>query len=80
MVINILAFGIAKDIFGNSSLKMELTDNSCIGDLKQMLEMRYPQLKQFGSYMIALNNEYALAEDIIRQSDEIAVVPPVSGG
>lgn len=80
MKINILAFGIAKDIFGGSAISMELTNDASVSNLKYALEKEYPKLKQLASYMIAVNNEYALPGDSIHPSDEIAIIPPVSGG
>jgi molybdopterin converting factor small subunit len=80
MNINVLAFGIAKDIFGNSSVRLELANDATVYNLKYSLENQYPRLKQLASYMIAVNNEYALLGDTIHESDEIAVIPPVSGG
>ena len=80
MKINVLAFGIAKDIFGGSSISLELPDNGTTGVLKQSLEERYPRLKHLASYMVAVNNEYALDENLLTERDEIAIIPPVSGG
>jgi molybdopterin synthase sulfur carrier subunit len=80
MKINILAFGIAKDIFGGSSIDIELPADSSVYNLKYALEKEYPRLKQLASYMLAVNNEYALPEDSIHPNDEIAIIPPVSGG
>jgi molybdopterin synthase sulfur carrier subunit len=80
MKITILAFGIAKDIFGSSSVTVDLTDDADIGTLKTFLEQQYPRLKQLASYMVAVNNEYALAGQSIGEHDEIAIIPPVSGG
>jgi len=80
MNIKVLAFGVAKDIFGNSSVNLELANDSSIYNLKYTLEKQYPRLKQLASYMVAVNSEYALPEDIIYENDEIAVIPPVSGG
>lgn len=80
MKINILAFGIAKDIFGGTSISMELPADANVYNLKYALEKEYPKLKQLTSYMIAMNNEYALPEDSIHPGDEIAIIPPVSGG
>jgi len=79
MKMNVLAFGIAKDIFGGSSVTAELNGNTT-ADLKQSLETVYPRLKQLASYMVAVNNEYAQDAGIITERDEIAVIPPVSGG
>ncbi|WP_091372968.1 MoaD/ThiS family protein [Mucilaginibacter sp. X5P1] len=80
MNINVLAFGIAKDIFGGSTVRLELANDATVYNLKYSLENQYPRLKQLASYMIAVNNEYALLGDTIHESDEIAVIPPVSGG
>ncbi|MBD1387434.1 MoaD/ThiS family protein [Mucilaginibacter rigui] len=80
MEINILAFGIAKDIFGVSSISVEVSEQGNIATLKALLEERYPKLKQLASYMVAVNNEYAEDKLIITERDEVAIIPPVSGG
>lgn len=80
MEIKVLAFGIAKDIFGASSTLEELPNDATVSNLKYSLEQRYPRLKQLATYMVAVNNEYALDGDTIHERDEIAVIPPVSGG
>jgi molybdopterin converting factor small subunit len=80
MEIKVLAFGIAKDIFGSSSIDLQLTNDATVFNLKYLLEQQYPRLKQLKSYMIAINNEYALDGDTVHQKDEIAIIPPVSGG
>ena len=80
MKIKILAFGIAKDIFGSTSVNLELANDSTVYNLKYVLEQQYPRLKQLASYMVAVNNEYALPGDSLHERDEIAIIPPVSGG
>ena len=80
MEVNILAFGIAKDIFGASSVSVPLNNDATVSNLKYLLEHQYPKLKQLASYMVAVNNEYALDGDNVHQHDEIAIIPPVSGG
>jgi len=79
MKIKVLAFGIAKDIFGGSSISIETNGNTTL-DLKTSLEEQYPRLKELRSYMLAVNNEYALDDGILAETDEIALIPPVSGG
>jgi molybdopterin converting factor subunit 1 len=79
MDVKVLAFGIAKDIFGESSIDLHL-DGNTTADLRTTLEKRYPRLKQLRFYMVAVNNEYALDEGILTETDEIALIPPVSGG
>lgn len=76
----ILAFGIAREIFGGSTIDVALNDNATVSDLKQLLEERYERLKAIRSYMVAVNNEYAADDKVISAQDEIAIIPPVSGG
>ncbi len=80
MHVNVLAFGIAKDIFGGSSVAVELTESATVATLKTTLEAQFPRLKQLSSFMIAVNNEYADAENVLQPRDEVAIIPPVSGG
>lgn len=80
MSITVLAFGIAKEIFEAASVEIELPDNADTSSLKAALEERYPRLKKLASYMIAVNNEYANDDLCIEANDEIALIPPVSGG
>jgi len=74
----ILAFGIVKEIFESSSISVDSEDT--VGALKEKLEASYPRLKALASYMIAVNNEYAGNDVVLKQGDEIAIIPPVSGG
>lgn len=79
MTATILAFGIAKDIFGGPSIRVELP-GAAVSELKKVLEQQYPRLKQMASYMVAVNNEYAADDLLLTEQDEIAIIPPVSGG
>lgn len=75
-----LAFGIIKDIFSSSYIDVELKNGATADDLKKLLEEKYPRLNQLGSFMIAINNEYASMNRVVNAEDEIAIIPPVSGG
>ena len=80
MKLRILAFGIARDIVGSASAEMELSAVADIQSLRTELEERYPKLKQLRSFMLALNSEYAIGPEQLNENDEIAIIPPVSGG
>lgn len=80
MKISILAFGIAKDILGGSSIEAKLDNDRTVAMLKNVLETRFPKLKKLATYMIAVNSEYATDDLEIKDRDEIAIIPPVSGG
>ncbi|MBK7651517.1 MAG: MoaD/ThiS family protein [Flammeovirgaceae bacterium] len=79
MVVKIKAFGISRDIIGNRELAFELSGTS-VGDLRNTLATQYPDLKKLKSLFIAVNQEYASDEARLSETDEIALIPPVSGG
>jgi molybdopterin converting factor subunit 1 len=80
MKVNVLAFGIAKDIVGGSSTEVALSGDATVEELRSVLETQYPRLKQLSSFMIAVNDEYAEAGQVLALEDEVAIIPPVSGG
>lgn len=80
MKVNLLAFGIAKEIFGGPSITVDIANDATISNLKYLLEQQYPRLKKLATYMVAVNNEYALDGDTVHERDEVAIIPPVSGG
>lgn len=80
MKISILAFGIAKDILGQRFLDWELPEGAAVADLRASLTAQFPALSKLTSVRLAVNSEYAEAEDFLSENDEVALIPPVSGG
>lgn len=80
MKLHILLFGITKDIVGQSKLAYELPDQATVPDLLDSLKKSYPALQDLNSVLVAVNNEYGNKEQILQESDEIALIPPVAGG
>ena len=81
MTVKVLAFGIAREIFGAPVIEINIgSERADVNGLKAILQQQYPRLQQLSSYMVALNNEYAKGGATIAASDEIAIIPPVSGG
>ncbi len=80
MKLQILLFGITKDIVGQSKLSCELPEQSTVPDLLENLKATYPALQDLRSLMVAVNNEYGQKEQTLRAGDEVALIPPVSGG
>lgn len=74
----IICFGIAKKITGQSEISWE--GDITVDTLKKQLEQKYPELKKIKSYMIAANQSYASSDQLLLEGDEIAIIPPVSGG
>ncbi|NDC43347.1 MAG: MoaD/ThiS family protein, partial [Chitinophagia bacterium] len=51
-----------------------------VGAFRQQLLTEYAGLLQLRTFAIAVNGEYAADEDLIKPGDEVAIIPPVSGG
>ena len=80
MIIRVIAFGIAREIFGKREIELDIDGPINAVQLKNRLSLLYPELKEILSFAIAVNQEYALPTTEINASDEIAIIPPVSGG
>ncbi len=76
----ILAFGIARDILGRPALNMDWDGPLTVGELREALIRQFPELARLKSLAIAVNSEYAQDGNLIKEGDEIALIPPVSGG
>lgn len=77
---NILLFGITRDIIGKASLQLSDATSKTVGELKTFLKVTYPELGKLSSLAVAVNSNYAEDDMEIAPSDEIALIPPVSGG
>lgn len=78
--ISVLLFGIARDLTGQSAISVPVTDEANVGDLLNQLHQRYPALTGIRSLLVAVNGEYAEPDQRLVSTDEIAIIPPVSGG
>jgi MoaE-MoaD fusion protein len=81
MRVRVLFFGILKDLAGKSSDSIELFDGAAVADLLAHYESKIPAMKEsLESAAVAVNQEYAAAGTPLKSDDEIALLPPVSGG
>ena len=76
----ILMFGIAREIAETSLYCLDLPTGSTIADLREQLCRNLDGLRELKTFMIARNNEYADDSEEIQVGDELAIIPPVSGG
>jgi molybdopterin converting factor subunit 1 len=79
--VKLLFFGAARDAVGEGQVELVLTGASTAASALEKVIERYPQLRRFGgSLLFAVNQEYARGDHEVRDGDELAVFPPVSGG
>lgn len=77
----IISFGITKDITGSMFVDFDAgAENLSINEFKNRLFQKFPDLKTLKTLSFAKNNEYITNDSIICDTDEIALIPPVSGG
>ena len=82
-MITILAlfFGAARDAVGEDQIQLQLDPGLTVAQAKEQLISRYPSLSRFEkSLLLAVNQQYAESNRELRDGDELAIFPPVSGG
>jgi molybdopterin synthase catalytic subunit len=81
MRVRVLFFGMLKEVAGKSSDTLNLADGATVGDLLAQIESQIPRLKNaMAALAVAVNQHYAGAETTLKSDDEVALLPPVSGG
>jgi molybdopterin synthase catalytic subunit len=81
MRVRVLFFGMLKDLAGQDRESIELPDRALVRDLLQHYAQQSPHLKEsLAALAVAVNQQYAGPETVLRPNDEVALLPPVSGG
>lgn len=81
MKVRVLFFGLARDLTGLKEETAEVSEGESVEGLWRTYQGRYPGLAAATASMrIAVNEEFVSLARALREGDEIAVMPPVSGG
>ena len=81
MHVRVLFFGMLKDVVGKSEDSIELQDGASVRDVLDQYGSRFPRFNEsLNSLAVAVNQRYANPDTRLKPSDEIALLPPVSGG
>src|ERR1700757_39101 len=76
-----LFFGMLKEWAGTASDLIEVGEGAAVRDVLRHYESRIPQLPAaLASLALAVNQQYASPETSLKPGDEVALLPPVSGG
>jgi MoaE-MoaD fusion protein len=79
--VRVLFFGLLTDVVGRRSDTVSLPDGSTLKDLLAHYQSNFPGLAGFASSLaVSLNQNYAPLSASLREGDEVALLPPVSGG
>jgi MoaE-MoaD fusion protein len=81
MRVRILVFGLLKDLIPEATGHIDLPPEATVADLLQTCRQSHPGHEQlWSSVAVAVNQEYATPEHPLSNNDEVALLPPVSGG
>jgi molybdopterin converting factor subunit 1 len=79
--VRLLFFAVLREIAGRSEEVVELPEGSRAGDVWQRLRDEHAALRDYiQPPMIAVNESYVGVDELLRDGDELAFIPPVAGG
>lgn len=81
MRINVKCFALARELAGAESVTVELPAGATVAQLKSELARHWPPLEPvLASSMMAVDGDYVSSDFALAEEQEVACIPPVSGG
>ena len=81
MTIMLKFYGQLRDITQKEKEQIQVDKGSTIEDLVGVITTRFPNLEpHLKTVSFAVDNEYARTETVLREGNEVALLPPISGG
>lgn len=81
MKVNVLLFAGLREVVGASERPIEVEGGASLADVWAALSRLHPRLEPHtGTIAFALNGSYAKPDERVSEGDEVAFLPPVSGG
>jgi molybdopterin converting factor subunit 1 len=83
MKVNVLYFAISREVVGKSQEELQLEDGATTHKLLEQLLGAYPGLQSvMKACVFAVNQEYVAPSQALtlKDGDEVAIIPPLSGG
>ena len=83
MQVQVLYFGVLREQMGRPEQQADLPDGASVADLLRVLHAQSSNANMgpiWQRLAVAVNREYAAASYMLRDGDEVALLPPVSGG
>jgi molybdopterin converting factor subunit 1 len=79
MRVRVLYFGVLRDRLGGGEAWLEVGEGATVGEVLNVYRERIAEYP-WDSIAVAVNQEYAKADVVLKDGDELALLPPVSGG
>jgi Molybdopterin converting factor, small subunit len=79
--IKVRLFAVLREVVGEREITITVPSGITVSYLNNVILMKYPQLKSFSNkFVTSVNCKVTTGDTVITSSDEIALLPPVSGG
>lgn len=81
MKIKVKFFASYREAVGKEEIEADIEENTDVNGLLEVLKKKHPEIGTLSETLIvSVNKEYATYDTILRNGDEVALLPPVSGG
>jgi molybdopterin converting factor subunit 1 len=81
MTFRVKLFAAMSELSGSDSVEVELPDGATVGDLRREVAKQLPLARTLlNKSGVAVNHDFAENDRVLEAADEVAVIPPVSGG
>ena len=81
MKVKVKYFAVCREMFNRDEEEMELPDGAVLMDVLKRLEGEWPEIPEYYEVMqMSVNWEYATEQTELSDGDEVALIPPVTGG
>ena len=81
MKVSLQFFSRLRDVMGRSEMGLEITEGTSVAELLAILYSRTPELRNWDkSILVAAGVEFVGRDYILKQGDQISIMPPVQGG
>ena len=81
MRVKVLCFAWAREVTGEDEIELEIPEGGTVSELRARLEEKYPVFaNRMESIAVSVNQEFAGDARGISAGDELALIPPISGG
>ena len=81
IAVKVKFFAVARDLVGKGELMLSVPEKNSVADVFELLASSHPRLQEWKQHLqFAVNQQYVSSHTILHDDDEVAVIPPVSGG
>lgn len=80
MTVRVLLFASYADAIGASELDVDVPPDSRVSDVLSRIQQLAAGKRVPDKPLVAVNQRYAQLDQPVRESDEVAIIPPVAGG